>query len=212
MKQEREIDKLYRKYEYLTGIYARKVFNVSSISYEREDIEQEFKAKLFSAIVSYVKQFGKFLKGERGRPMLIEPYLRLTMSNFVVDFIKKMNQRKHNGWNQFISVERDEFDYSRGVLHDSNFEDIANFKISNFEEDKLYQINGVDLLHGLESREERIAFMLHLRGHKINIIDKVLKIKSGKVIKSQVERLLLRKEELFSNENFDLIVFNQEED
>jgi len=212
MKQERQIDILYRKYEYLAGIYARKVFNLDAISYDKEDILQDFRTKLFTTIVNYVKQFKKFRDGHRRRPIMIEPYLRLSMSNLVVDFIKKMNQSKHNGWNHYLSIERDGFDYSSGSNITGNFDSIVNFKISEFKEDEIIELNGIDILQGLENRKDKMAFVMFLKGYKMKTIDQVLKIKSGKVIRPQIERLKEHEEQLLDIQKYSMTVYNSTED
>ena len=209
--KERQIDKLYRKYEYLANIYAHKIFSLEAISYDRDDVMQDFKAKLFGAIVSYIRQFAKFRRGERNRPMLVEPYLRLSMSNYVVDFIKKMNQMKHNGWNHYLSIERDGFDYSRGYEVCSDFKSIVDFKMSTFDNNKTVELNGVNILDGLSDRKSKMAFLMYLKGFKMRVIDSVLDIKSGIIIRSQIEKLKDRREELFDIEKYNFAVYDIEE-
>jgi hypothetical protein len=209
----RQIDKLYTKYEFLADIYARKVFNLSCISYEREDIIQDFRIKLFSTIVSYVKQFDKFLKGVRNRPMPLEIYLKLALSNFVKDFIKKMNTNKHNGWDSYLSQERDDYDcgYREEQDCDNGIKEIANFKISNFRDDLTIVLNGFDMLGGLEQKESKIAFILFMKGYKFKTIDQVLKLQSSPIIKEHIENLKEHKERLLDFDTKEFLLYHHKD-
>lgn len=212
VRKESQIHKLYNKYEFLCSIYAKKLFDMESLSMDREDVMQEFRTKLFEVIVKYVKQFSNYRKGERSRPIQIEPYLRFSMSNLVNDFIKKSNTKKHGGWSEYLSIERDSFDFSGGQHSIRDHSILANFKISEFNEDSSYEVNGVDLLDGLKSREHKLAVLMYLKGHKIKIIDKILKFKSGEVIKSQLEKLKRSRELLLESENSFIAVYDSVED
>lgn len=209
----REIDKLYKKYEYLAGIYSSKVFNLQSISYEKEDIKQDFKLKLFSAIVTYVRQFDLFLQGKRYRPMPLEVYLKLAMSNFLKDVIKKMNTSKFNNWHSYTSIEREDFDFSIFTENQNEeiVDEIVNFKISSYRDDLTLPINGVDILHGLEQKEHRIAFILFLRGYKLKVIDKLMNMKTGKAVKEHIENLKNHKQELMEFNSEKILHFVSEE-
>lgn len=210
--KESQIAKLYDKYEYLCGIYSRKLYDMESISLDREDILQEFKTKLFEVIVKYIKQFAKFRRGERDRPIQIEPYLRFSMSNLVNDFIKKSNTQKHGGWSTYVSIERDSFDFSNGGDIGNLSSVLANFKIKDYREDSLFELNGVDILEGLESREHRLSVILYLKGYKIGIIDKLLKVKSGKVIKDHINKLRSNSNLVGSDSHSPVIMYNTIED
>lgn len=210
-RKEKQLHLLYNKYEHLADEYARKMFNVEEIGFEREDMMQEFRLKLFEVIIAYAKQFGKFLDGERDRPPVIDVYLKLAMSNKKADMIKMMKQNKHNGWSTFLSVERDDFDYSIGSDIHSELSKIVNFKISKYKGEGI-EINGIDILDGIEDRKERMAFIMHLKGYKMKEIDSILKLKSGKIIRPQLERLGVFEDTLLDITKHEVTVYNIIED
>ena len=44
---------LYSRYEYLAGKYASKIFAYEQLSFEYEDLLQEFRVKIFTSIKAY---------------------------------------------------------------------------------------------------------------------------------------------------------------
>ena len=148
-------EKLYQKYEFLAKKYANKIFSYHEISFEYEDLLQEFRVKIFTSIKSYGRRWSKFRKGEAPRPVPMRYYLEAACGNKARDFIKYISRENHK-----VSI--DEINYDFGVENDNNIDPIANKFI----------VNGVDLLEGL-SGKERAIFSLYLRGRNITFLRKV---------------------------------------
>lgn len=148
-------EKLYQKYEFLAKKYANKIFSYHEISFEYEDLLQEFRVKIFTSIKSYGRRWSKFRKGEAPRPVPMRYYLEAACGNKARDFIKYISRENHK-----VSI--DEINYDFGVENDNNVDPTANKFI----------VNGVDLLEGL-SGKERAIFSLYLRGHNLTFLRKV---------------------------------------
>lgn len=148
-------EKLYQKYEFLAKKYANKIFSYNEISFEYEDLLQEFRIKIFTSIKSYGRRWSKFRKGEAPRPVPIRYYLEAACGNKARDFIKYISRENHK-----VSI--DEINYDFGVENDNNIDPTANKFI----------VNGVDLLEGL-SGKERAIFSLYLRGRNLTFLRKV---------------------------------------
>lgn len=148
-------EKLYQKYEFLAKKYANKIFSYHEISFEYEDLLQEFRIKIFTSIKSYGRRWSKFRKGEAPRPVPIRYYLEAACGNKARDFIKYISRENHK-----VSI--DEINYDFGVENDNNVDPTANKFI----------VNGVDLLEGL-SGKERAIFSLYLRGRNLTFLRKV---------------------------------------
>jgi DNA-directed RNA polymerase specialized sigma24 family protein len=148
-------EKLYQKYEFLAKKYANKIFSYHEISFEYEDLLQEFRIKIFTSIKSYGRRWSKFRKGEAPRSVPIRYYLEAACCNKARDFIKYISRENHK-----VSI--DEINYDFGVGNDNNVDPTANKFI----------VNGVDLLEGL-SGKERAIFSLYLRGRNLTFLRKV---------------------------------------
>ena len=57
-------EKLYFRYEYLANRYASKIFSYEELSFEFEDLVQEFKIKIFTSIKSYGRRWAKYRRNE----------------------------------------------------------------------------------------------------------------------------------------------------
>lgn len=148
-------EKFYCKYEYLAKKYANKIFSYEELSFEYEDLVQEFRIKIFTSIKSYGRRWGKFRRGEAPRPVPIRYYLECACGNKARDFMKYISRENHK-----ISINEIDFDY--GVEQNNDIVPSRNRFI----------VNGVDLLEGL-CGIERAVFSLFLRGYGINFIRKV---------------------------------------
>jgi len=80
-KEVKMSEKLYFRYEYLADKYARKIFSYEELSFEFEDLVQEFKIKIFTSIKSYGKRWGKYKRNEASKPVPIRFYLEAACSN-----------------------------------------------------------------------------------------------------------------------------------
>lgn len=148
-------EELYNEYEYLAKKYANKIFSYQEISFDYEDLLQEFRIKIFTAIKSYGRRWSKYLKGEATRPVPIRFYLEAACSNKMRDFCKYISRENHK-----VSI--DDIDYDFGVEDDNTLNPSENTFI----------VRGVDLLEGLHGKE-RAVFSLYLRGYNTNFLRKV---------------------------------------
>ena len=147
-------EKLYFKYEYLAKKYANKVFSYERLSYEFEDLVQEFRIKIFTSIKAYGRRYAKYSRGEASKPVHIKYYLECACANKVHDFIKYISRENK------VSIDEINFDY--GVANETAI----------IPERNLFIVNGVNLLEGLTGKE-RAIFSLYLRGYKGKLLTKV---------------------------------------
>ena len=151
----KQSEKLYLKYEYLAKKYANKIFSYEELSFEYEDLLQEFRIKIFTSLKSYGRRYAKFRRGEASKPVPLRFYLEAACSNKARDFIKYISRENHK-----VSI--DDINYDFGTESDSEIN----------PSDNKFIINDVNLLEGLTGKE-RSAFSLYLRGYKITFIRKV---------------------------------------
>ena len=138
-------EKVYLKYEYLAKKYASKIFSYEALSFEYDDLVQEFRLKIFTSIKAYGRRYARFLRGQASRPVPLKYYLEAACGNKARDFMKYITREGHK-------VRIDEINYDYGVEVDS-FTDTRSNR---------FYVNGVNLLEGL-SGKERAVFSLFLR-------------------------------------------------
>lgn len=156
MKPKQKIsEKLYYKYEYLANKYASRIFSYEQISFEYEDLVQEFRIKIFTSIKAYGKRWGKYRRGEASKPVPLKYYLEAACGNKMRDFTKYITRENNK-------VRIDEISYDYGVNDDTRI----------VPEKNIFIVHGVDLLEGL-SGKERAIFSLYLRGNNKRILNKV---------------------------------------
>ena len=148
-------ERIYLKYEYLAKKYASKMFSYEALSFEYEDLIQEFRLKIFTSLKAYGRRYARFLRGEAPRPVPIKYYLEAACGNKARDFMKYISRE---GYKTRI----DDINYDFGVEDDSATDTGANRFI----------VNGVDLLEGLRGKE-RAVFSLFLRGYNASFLRKV---------------------------------------
>ena len=148
-------EKLYFRYEYLANRYASKIFSYEELSFEFEDLVQEFKIKIFTSIKSYGRRWAKYRRNEATKPVPIKYYLEAACSNKMRDFMKYISRENHK-------MRIDDIHYDYGVEDDTNISPEKNKFI----------VKGVDLLEGLTGKE-RAVFSLFLRGYNKKILNKV---------------------------------------
>lgn len=148
-------ERIYLKYDYLAKKYASKIFSYEALSFEYEDLVQEFRLKIFTSLKAYGRRYAAFLRGEAPRPVPIKYYLEAACGNKARDFMKYISRE---GYKTRI----DDINYDYGVEDDSVTDTGANCFI----------VNGVNLLEGL-SGKERAVFSLFLRGYNANFLRKV---------------------------------------
>ncbi len=148
-------EKLYMQYEYLAKKYAAQIFAYEELSFEFEDLVQEFRIKIFTSIKAYGRKYARYLKGEESKPVHIRYYLECACGNKKRDFMKYIKRENHKQ-----SIDDINFDF--GVEDDCEI----------VPEKNRFIVRGVDLLEGLHGKE-RAVFSLYLRGYKINFLNKV---------------------------------------
>lgn len=148
-------ERIYLKYEHLAKKYASKIFSYEALSFEYEDLVQEFRLKIFTSIKAYGRRYARFLRGEASRPVPLKYYLEAACGNKARDFMKFISRE---GYKMRI----DDINYDYGVESDS-FTDTRTNR---------FFVNGVDLLEGLTGKE-RAVFSLFLRGYNTNFLRKV---------------------------------------
>lgn len=150
----------YEKYEYLAKKYASKIFSYEQLSYEYEDLLQEFRLKIFTSIKAYGRRWLKYLRGQAARPVPIKYYLECACSNKANDFMRYIARENYK-----TSIDSINYDYG--------YEETSQI----VPESNVFLVNGVDLLEGLEGKE-RLVFGMFLRGYNKNILNKVYNTKN----------------------------------
>lgn len=152
------VNKLYQEHEKLASQYASKVFNLHKISFEREDLVQELKVKIYTSIQTHQQKLEDFEKGEGFKPVPLEFYLKAVLNNKIKDFIGLIEKEV-----AYSPMEEKTIDWG---VRDSEL------NVS----DKKWVINGIDLTEGLGVRE-KLVFVRYMKGETI----KELKKNFGKV-------------------------------
>lgn len=148
-------ERLYHRYEYLAPRYASRIFSYEQLSYEYEDLVQEFRIKIFTSIKAYGRRWLRYRRGESPKPVPLKYYLEAACSNKMRDFTKYITRE-----NNKTSI--DEIHYDYGVNDDTTISPERN----------IFIVNGVNLLEGLTGKE-RAVFSLYLRGCNKSLLNKV---------------------------------------
>lgn len=148
-------EKLYHKYEYLARNYANRIFSYEELSFEFEDLVQEFKMKIFTSIKAYGRRWSRYRKGEDAKPVPLKFYLQAACGNKMRDFIKYINRENYK-------TRIDDINMDFGITNETQIK----------PEENKFMVNGIDLLEGL-SGKEKIVFSMYLRGYKTKILTKV---------------------------------------
>lgn len=195
------IQKLYEKYEYMAKNYADKIFNFERYGYEKDDVVQEFRIKIYTSIVSYSDKWAEYKRTGKYKPVPIEYYLKTSMVNKVKDFIKLFNMDLVENIDK-ISIENDGFDYAL-------FSTATSVMSLN---ENVCEINGVDIFQGLIGRKKSI-FSEYLSGFSIKeISQKYPNIDVESVVNNQIELLHQFKNRLLDYRNHEFSMVEQFED
>lgn len=174
---QKMLEILYHRYEYLAKRYAGRLYSYEQLSFEFEDLVQEFRIKIFTSIKSYGKRWLKYRKEGYAKPVPLKYYLEAACSNKMRDFMKYITRENYK-------VRIDEINYDFGVEDESEISPEVNRFI----------VNGIDLLEGLTGKE-RAVFSLYLRGHSQRILNKVYF--SSKQEKEQKKKIIESGDEPF---------------
>lgn len=148
-------ERLYHRYEYLATKYASRIFSYEQLSFEFEDLVQEFRIKIFTSIKAYGRRWLRYKRGQARRPVPLRYYLEGACGNKMRDFMKYITRENYK-----MSMESVRYDY--GVADDTQI----------IPEKNIFIVKGVNLLEGLKGKE-RAIFSLYLRGYKSNLLNKV---------------------------------------
>ena len=148
-------EKLYMKYEYLAKKYAARIFAYEELSYEFEDLVQEFRLKIFTSIKAYGRRYARYRRGEDSKPVHIKYYLECACGNKMRDFVKYISRENYK-------VRIDDVNFDFGVENETDIDVDKNKFI----------IRGIDMLEGLRGKG-RAVFSLFLRGYNMNVLNKV---------------------------------------
>lgn len=163
-------ERLYHRYEYLASKYASRIFSYEQLSYEYEDLVQEFRIKIFTSIKAYGRRWLKYRRGEAMKPVPIKHYIEAACGNKMRDFTKYITRE-----NNKTSIDKINYDY--GVNDDTRI----------IPEKNVFIVNGVNLLEGLTGKE-RAVFSLFLRGFSKRLLNKVYFNNEEKKIKKDVTK------------------------
>lgn len=155
-------EKLFNDYSYLAKKYSSKIFSYEQISFEYEDLLQEFKIHIFLSIKMYGRRWSEYRKGAP-KPVPLKFYLEASCANKAKDFMKYISRENNK-------VRIDEVQYDYGIEDDNACNPMEN----------KFMVNGIDLLENLD-KAERSAFSLYLRGYNRKMISKVYTGSSSKV-------------------------------
>ena len=180
--------KLYARYEYLADIYANKLFNTNSIGMDREDVIQELRLKILTAIKGYGKRWADYKATGNFKPVPIKYYIQAVLNNKLKDMVDEIKKDV----NQYsLSIQEHNFDYGISPL---------NNIINLLGNDKEVVISGVDLLQGLQGIQKDV-FCMFMRGFEIKKIKQVYKGKVPNIenlISRQVNALREHKSDLYT--------------
>jgi len=146
---------LYDRYEHLAKKYANKIYSYSELSYQYEDLLQEFKIKIFTSIKSYGKRWRKYKLEGYAKPVPLKYYLEAACSNKSKDFMKYIARENYK-------VRMDDIEYDFG----------SDIDTCIVPEENKFILNGINLLEGLTGMN-RVVFSLYLKGCTNKIISKV---------------------------------------
>lgn len=146
---------LFEKYSWLAGKYAGRIYSYENISYEYEDLLQEFRIKIYTSIKAYGRRYLKYRRGEARKPVPLRYYLEAACGNKMRDFTREITRESGK-------LRMDAVRYDYGIEQDTEIS----------PEENRFTLHGVDLLEGLTGKE-RVVFSLYLRGYNIAFINKV---------------------------------------
>lgn len=193
-------EKLFHKYEFIAVEYAKKIFNNERLAMMKDDIMQEFRIKLYQVILAYGRSVDRFQENGIQKPIPLQFYIRSSMNNFKVDFIKSIESNK----SKVLYIKNNEdHDYA------SYRNDMVNLDFTN----NILQINGFDLLESLKGVEKSI-FCMYCKGVEMDQLmkrfDKIIDVK--KLVKTHTKYLADRKHLFYPENKTEIFVTNYSEE
>lgn len=184
------IENYYKKFQHLAPQYASKVFSYQRIGYDRDDVVQEFRIKIYTSIIAYAARWKKYKEQGRYKPIDIETYIKSALANKVRDFIKAIKETPSK-----LSIEDTQFDYGR--LTDGE----SNLSVKGV----ICELNGVSLIQGLDPKQS-ICFILYLKGYEISFIKRLYKgVNVERIIAKQKKNLEKYKKQLVEKNEVEFV-------
>jgi len=201
-KNPKNVEKFYLRYEPMATYYASKIFNYERSGYEKQDIVQELRIKIYTSIIAYCKKYTKYQKTKRYPPVPIEFYIKTALVNRTKDFIKEFNYETVENADK-ISIQSNSFDFSTQYEIDSNINLNKN----------VCEINGVNLLQGLEGHRKG-CFILYIKGYTITKLKKMFEhhFNAEIVIQNQIKFLKEKSEQLMVFDEKRYVMYSFEEE
>lgn len=196
MKKTTKQQHFYKKYEHLAYRYANHIYDIHYLGFEKEDLVQELKIKIYTSIGKFGEKWSLYLKTGLCKPVPLVKYLESCMNMKLRDYIKQIQKTRNSSF-AFRSC-LDEVDIGRE----------ADYTEIDFLKNNIV-IKGVDILHGL-NKEEKQVFSLHLKGYTKAEISKFCankKVDVVSTIDNQTLKLFQFKNH-FLNQDREFIVEN----
>jgi hypothetical protein len=184
--KEKLLLQYYKKFEYLATNYSFRVFNFERHGYERDDIIQELRIKIYNCTKTYLDKWQEYRQTGRYKPIPIEYYIKCAMGNRVKDFIKIFNNEAVENTDK-VSI-HDEL-YDEGVH--STME--SQFNLHRC----ICTINGVDFFDNLNAKQ-KTCFSYYLQGVPVSQLRKMPALKDVHLsfVNRQLDKIRRRKVEL----------------
>lgn len=164
----------FNRYEHIANNYAKQLFNLKNIAYEKDDILQEFRIKLYNVILAYGKAWGNYRETGKRKPVPIPFYIKGAMSNFKYDYIQKIQAES----TRFIQTSSD-FDRIDYGVDDQSFNQIDFTKNS-------IVINNIDIMKNITCKVQKRIYAMYLKGYSVTELQKTFKnLKVGKIVNNQ---------------------------
>lgn len=184
----------YEKYEYLAYRYANHIYDIQYLGFEKEDLIQELKLKIYTSIGKFGVKWANYRKTGLCKPVPLVKYLESCMNMKLRDYIKYIQKMRNS-----------DFAF-RSCLEDVDFGRDVEYSEIDFLK-KQVVIKGIDILQGL-NKEEKQVFSLHLKGYSKTEIKKIFSNKSidtSLTIDNQTLKLYHFKDDLL-NQNKEFVV------
>lgn len=179
------IENIYNRYDYLCGYYASKIIIPSNSPYEKDDIIQELRMRLFMSIQTYSVKYSKFLETGSGKPIPLQFYVKTVLINRTKDLMKEVNTSNLNlsiqssGLN--FGTDKKEFSYENYnlVIDGENILDLFSgdervimklLLIKNFDQKEVVKKfkNKIEIKETIEKGLEKIKEFLNKRNENVN--------------------------------------------
>lgn len=192
---------LFDKYEYLAIFYAKKLFKIETLSFDRDDIFQEFRIKLYDIIVAYGHRWSEYRLGERGKPIPLVFYIRTSLNNFVYDYIQDIQKTEKSQYvlpNNFESM-----DY--GISHTT----LSTIDLEN----DICVIDDVDIFLNL-TKDEILVVKMFISGFNFSEIGSKSGLKFAtihKIIDEKKESLKALYDDIKTSKRTEYVLFNMQD-